>query len=242
MNIRQMIVKENVNGYNEAIFREKSGVYWEEKIHTAFGNHVECIFDQVIKYDGMNMTAGQTPRQYALNSVFFISSLYYLEFLLEKNPKVIVDIGCGANLFKKLIPNIHGIDPTPNNSQADEFDFFDADFSQGHTNAYESVFSINALHFIPLIDFEKRILEFYNIVAPGGRGFITFNVTRMVEVTDPNDLQLLFSSNLPTPDQLTQYVNTILNNLSIKFLLTEVLINDSIDESFHGNIRLIFDK
>jgi len=231
-----------MNSYNEAIFREKSGAYWERKIHTAFGNHVECIFDQVIKYDGMYIPVGQTPRQYALNSVFCISSLYYLEFLLEKNPKVIVDIGCGANLFKKLIPNIHGIDPTPNNSQADEFDFFDADFSQGHTNAYESVFSINALHFIPLIDFEKRILEFYNIVAPGGRGFIAFNVIRMVEVTDPNDLQLLFSSNLPTPDQLTQYVNTILNNLSIKFLLTEVVINDSIDESIDGNIRLIFDK
>jgi len=234
-----MIVKENVNGYNEAIFREKSGLYWEEKIHTAFGNHVECIFAEVNKYhNDMN----RTPRQYALSSIFFVSSLYYLEFLLEKNPKVIVDIGCGPNLFKKLIPNIHGIDPTPNNSQADEFDFFDADFSQGHTNAYESVFSINALHFIPLIDFEKRILEFYNIVAPGGRGFIAFNVIRMVEVTDPNDLQLLFSSNLPTPDQLTQYVNTILNNLSIKFLLTEVVINDSIDESIDGNIRLIFDK
>ena len=227
-----------MNSYNEDIFRKKSGVYWEKKIHTAFGNHVECVFDQINKYHDNHIW----PRQYALRSVFFVSSLYYLEFLLEKNPKVIVDIGCGANLFKKLIPNIHGIDPAPNNCWADEFDFFDAEFSKGHTDVYESVFSINALHFISLIDFEKRILEFYNIVAPNGRGFISFSAMRMVELTDPRDLQSLFSSNLPTPEQLTQYVNTILNNLSIKFLLAEVLINDSIDEPFNGNIRLIFDK
>jgi SAM-dependent methyltransferase len=228
-----------MNSYNEAIFREKSGLYWEEKIHTTFGNHVECIFSRANKYhNDMNIT----PRQYALSSVFFVSSLYYLEFLLKKNPKVIVDIGCGANLFKKLIPNIYGIDPMLNNHLADEFDFFDANFSQEHTDVYESVFSINALHFISLIDFERRILEFYNIVAPGGRGFITFNVMRMLELTDLSDRQLLFSSNLPTPDQLTQYVNAILNNLSIKFLLAEVLINDTIDEPFNGNIRLIFDK
>ena len=181
-----------MNSYNEAIFREKSGVYWEEKIHTAFGNHVECIFSSI---DTSAHDINLTPRHRALSSVFFVSSLYYLEFLLEKNPKVIVDIGCGANFFKKLIPNIHGIDPTPNNQLADEFDFFDAEFSQGHTDTYESVFSINAVHFISLIDFERRILEFYNIVAPGGRSFITFNVMRMLELTDLSDRQLLFSSN-----------------------------------------------
>lgn len=228
-----------MNVYNASIFRKKTGPYWQEKINAEFGKNVICDFSHVHKHD---MNFDITPRQQALSSIFFVNSLYYLEFLLEKNPKVIVDIGCGSNLFKKLIPNIHGIDPTPNNRQADEFDFFDADFSQGHTDAYESVFSICALHFISLIDFEKRILEFYNIVASGGRGFITFNVMRMVERTSVQDLQMLFSSNLPTPDQLTQYVNAILNNLSIKFLLAEVLINDTIDEPFNGNIRLIFDK
>lgn len=227
-----------MNSYNEAIFREKSGPYWEQKIHTVFGNHVECFFPIMNTHAYNNMT----PRYRALSSVFFISTLYYLEFLLEKNPKVIVDIGCGENLFKKLIPNIHGIDPTPDNHLADEFDFFDADFSQGHTDAYESVFSICALHFISLVDFEKRILEFYNIVAPGGRGFITFNVMRMIELTSAQDLQTLFSSNSPTPDQLTQYVESILNNLSINFILVEVLINELVNDIVNGNIRLIFDK
>jgi hypothetical protein len=145
-------------------------------------------------------------------------------------------------LFKKLIPNIHGIDPEPGNHLADEFDLFDADFSQGHTDAYESAFSINALHFISLKDFEKRILEFYNIVAPGGRGFITFGVMRMVERTSAQDLQTLFSSNSPTTEQLTQYVKTVLNSLTINFLLAEVLINDGVNEIINGDIRLIFEK
>jgi hypothetical protein len=91
-------------------------------------------------------------------------------------------------------------------------------------------------------DFEKRILEFYNVVKPGGRGFITFNAMRMVENTSAQDLQTLFSSNSPTPEQLTQYVKTVLNNLTINFLLVEVLINDCVDEIINGNIRLIFEK
>ena len=228
-----------MNSYNEAIFKEKSGQYWEEKIHTAFGKQVECSFSYTSEYI---IDSNLTPRHRAMFSVFYAASLYYLEFLLEKTPKVIVDIGCGANLFKKLIPNIHGIDPTPNNHLADEFDFFDSDFSKGHTDAYESVFSINAVHFVSLIEFEKRILEFYNVVKPGGRGFITFNAMRMVENTSAQDLQTLFSSNSPTPEQLTQYVKTVLNNLTINFLLVEVLINDCVDEIINGNIRLIFEK
>ena len=182
-----------------------------------------------------------TPRLVTLESElkFSVAPLYYLDFLLEKNPKVIVDIGCGANLFKKLIPNIHGIDPTPNNRQADEFDFFDADFSQGHTDVYESVFSINALHFISLIDFEKRLLEFINIVKPGGRGFITFNVARMLERTSKEELKQLC---VDTPQTIIDYVCGIIQNISVKFLVIDLYIDKEMDEIMNGNIRLVFEK
>jgi hypothetical protein len=174
--------------------------------------------------------------------VFYVAVLYYLNFLLEKNPKVIVDIGCGENLFKKLISNIHGINPTMESQLVDELDFFDEVFSRGHTDAYESVFSINAVHFVSLIDFKKRILEFYNIVKPGGRGFVTFNTARMLEHTSTHDCQHLFATETPTTQQLTQYVKTILSNLSINFLVTDVLIDDAADETINGNIRLVFEK
>ena len=64
----------------------------------------------------------------------------------------------------------------------------------------------------------------------------------MIECTSAQDLQTLFSSDSPTTDQLTQYVESILNNLSINFLLVEVLINDVAEDAGNGNIRLIFDK
>jgi hypothetical protein len=227
-----------VNFYHEDTFREKFDLCWKEKMQKAFGGWVEYDFSSAfnVKHDN------NTPRQNCLSSKFFVCCLYYLEFLLEKNPKIIVDIGCGENLFKKLIPNIHGINPTVDLGLADEKDFFDAEFSMGHLNQYESVFSINALHFISLVDFEKRILEFYNIVKLGGRGFISLNISRMLELTDEKDLYQLFGNNVPTSQELTHFVENILSKLSINFLVKDILINDSINEYINGNIRLVFEK
>ena len=35
---------------------------------------------------------------------------YYVNYLLEKNPKLIVDIGCGENFFKNYLDYITGVD------------------------------------------------------------------------------------------------------------------------------------
>ena len=51
---------------------------------------------------------------------------------------------------------VHGIDPTPGNLQADENDYFDEQFSNNHVNSYESVFSINSIHYVSLKDFKNR--------------------------------------------------------------------------------------
>mgnify|MGYP003341723626 FL=1 len=183
-----------------------------------------------------------TPRETAIQSVFSATSLYYIEFLLEKDPKVVVDIGCGGNIFKKIIPMVHGIDPTPGNLQADENDYFDEQFSNNHVNSYESVFSINSIHYVSLKDFKNRFLQFYNVVKPGGRGFVTFNTSRMLELTGPHDVKLLFGTESPSTQQLTEYIENIVQNLSIKFLVIDILINNSIDEIMNGNIRLVFEK
>ena len=171
---------------------------------------------------------------------------FYLDFLIEKNPQVIVDIGCGANIFKRIIPCIHGIDPTPNNPYADEFGAFDSEFSQAHKDEYESVFAINSVHFVSLVDFEKRLLEFINIVKPGGRGVITFNVTRMLEYTSFTQRQELFNTHLIDPQMLTDYVNNKINrikqNTTTKFLVVDLFINEELDEIMNGNVRLVFEK
>ena len=188
-----------------------------------------------------------TPRENALIRKFSMVPLWYLQFLADAGPSRIVDIGCGGNLFKPVIEKLygtpcHGIDPTPENHNADEFDIFDADFSQGHCDFYESAFSINALHFIPLSHLADRINEFYNVIAPGGMGFLALNAARMVERTQPEWLLHTFDTMEPTPAQIQKYVSEQLSTLSIEFTVADLLIVNCPDEFMDGNIRLVFKK
>ena len=104
------------------------------------------------------------------------------------------------------------------------------------------MFSINAIHFISLVDFEKRILEFINIVKPGGRGFVTFNLTRMLELTSKEELEQLFSTQLIKIPLIVEYIRSAIRNISIKFLVVDLYIDKEINEIMNGNIRLVFEK
>lgn len=245
-----MIIKGNVNGYKqnqyeldfinhaciEAIKKDK----WLGSATLRFDSFFS--FETLAEPDMDNIL--NTPRLMSLelNSNFSVVPFYYLDFLLEKTPTSIIDVGCGANIFKRIIPCIHGIDPILDNPYADEVGSFDSEFSQRHKDEYESVFSINAIHFISLVDFEKRILEFINIVKPGGRGFVTFNLTRMLELTSKEELEQLFSTQVITIPLIVEYIRSAIRNISIKFLVVDLYIDKEINEIMNGNIRLVFEK
>ena len=213
----------NINGYDQDQYRLEffnNNIYTEAIKRDKWLSNVTLQFDAWFSFKTLFRPKMDndfnTPRliNLHLNSSFSIAALYYLDFLLEKNPQVVVDIGCGANIFKRLIPCIHGIDPTPNNPYADEFGLFDKEFSQAHKDQYESVFSICSLHFTSLSNFGKKLLEFINIIKPGGRGFITFNLARMLEHTRYNDFQKLFDTQTPDPQMLTDYVNLVIQQIT----------------------------
>ena len=245
-----MIIKGNVNGYNQDQFKLDFANHtcmeairkdrWLTRAALQFDSFFS--FEKIVDLEMDN--AHSTPRLVTLEleSNFSVAPLYYLDFLLKKNPQVVVDIGCGANIFKRIIPCIHGIDPTPDNPYADEFGTFDSEFSQAHKDEYESVFAINSVHFVSLVDFEKRLLEFINIVKPGGRGFVTFNAARMLERTSKEEFKQLFVNTEVTPQTITDYVCGIIQNISVKFLVIDLYINKEMSEIMNGNIRLVFEK
>jgi hypothetical protein len=245
-----MIIKGNVNGYNQDQFKLDFANHtcMEAIKKDELLNHVTLCFNAISRYretahpDMDNLLF--TPRLVALEaaSKFSVTPLYYLDFLLEKNPTSIVDIGCGANMFKRIIPCIHGIDPIPGNPHCDEIGSFDSEFSQAHTDEYESVFSINSMHFISLSYFENRLLEFINIVKPGGCGFVTFNTARMLELTSKEERQQLFGDIFPNSQTITDYVRCVIDNMTVKILVIDLFINQEMDEVMNGNIRLVFEK
>jgi hypothetical protein len=180
-----------------------------------------------------------TPRQLIGSEQKFSATLfYYLEFLIEKNPEKIYDLGCGCNIFKKYIPNIIGIgaeDPNGQRFYGDIHDYVDEEFIQGHKDYFESVFSICALHFRPLTEFSKVVNEFYSMIKPGGRGFLSINLKRMIEKSEN------FMKNTSVKEY-DAYCREQLDTLThIKFLVVDIDL-EFLDEAMDGNIRLVMEK
>ena len=168
-------------------------------------------------------------------SIFLYSMFFYLEFLLENNPKVIADVGCGNNNLKKYIPQIVGIDHT---IHADVQAWLDANFIKDNYEKFDAAFSINALHFVSLKDFASRINEFASIIKPGGRGFITFNLIRMLERTLPHEYAQLFDLSKPvTAKDYTNYIEAELKKIKYNILVKDILFENkfkTIEEKYNS--------
>jgi hypothetical protein len=178
-----------------------------------------------------------TPRQLYATQRFTAVPFYYLEFLTQKNPTVIYDLGCGWNIFKKYIPNIIGVgaeNPKDIGFCADVHDYVDDNYIAEHQNFFESVFSINALHFIPLSSIQKRVLDFYSMIRPNGTGWLSLNLQRMLERDTEN-----FEGYSLT--QLDNYVRDQLYDLNVNYKVFDVDLT-VIDECMDGNIRLVMEK
>ena len=246
----------NINGYDPVQCQE----YCRQ---LPFFNQLESDFDHLSWTDddtyrlmkpqadeSLKSNANVTPREMAGTSketVFSMVPFYYLKELLEKNPSNIYDLGCGWNIFKKYIPNIIGVSPKRKSnrpehfagtidSMADVHGFIDKWYIDTHQNFFESVFSINALHFRigGLAEFEKIVVDFASMIKPGGRGFLALNLARLIDYTSDDFLKSL-------DNKYDHYIRTILQKINLNYLILDV--NFDIMESYmDGNIRIVFEK
>ena len=226
----------NINPYNkEKFFKEFSSTDTYKKLVQDFDF---VSFDWYLSIKKTDYTArqllGDRTNPYTR---FSAVTFYYLNFLLEQNPETIYDLGCGWNIFKKYIPNLIGVgaeDPAMPYFYADIHDFVDDNFIQGHQNYFESLFSINALHFHPLSNFSTIVNNFYSMLTPHGRGFLALNLQRMID----RDHRFQTSSK----EEIMQFLKDQFSNLShINFLVVDIQ-PDPIDEALDGNVRLVMQK
>jgi hypothetical protein len=235
--------------FNPQKFKEEIELVGHDNtIKELFGN------DVLITYGEMHRDL--TPRERVLIKKFSAVPLWYLKFLIDAKATHITDIGCGKNFFKPLLKNLYninvtGVDPVINDT-VDEVGFFDSNFSKAHRHAYRHAFSINALHFVSLKDFAKTVKEFYDIIEPGGVGFLAMNSMRMIERTSNRWLAEQFQIDnwvnkplndlKPDPAAIENYIRDQLNTLDINFVVTDLLVTTCLDEYLDGNIRLVFTK
>jgi hypothetical protein len=150
-------------------------------------SYYDRIYDTTVPFE-------ITPRYiYEMGlKIGFRDIFYYIDQLYNNNPKTIIDVGCGECIWKTWFPNIIGFDPNTNEFTAQDFiDFFDNDFSVGHTNEYDSGMALNSLHFIDWKDIATQINLAMNIV--NDRFLFTFNFASM--------------NNLPTNDMFKNIVD-----------------------------------
>jgi hypothetical protein len=229
----------NLNEYNQEEFEQQFK-------GTDIFKKIEKDFD-VVSWDKHynNFTAFPTPRQRVGSRVCTMTSFYYIEKLLEKNPAKIADIGCGWNMFKRYYPQLIGISPdNPEDSAAyfgDEYDFFDSDYVEFHKEEFEAAVSICALNYTPLTTLKSTVESFISIVKPGGRGYIALDIFPMVERESPDVLDNIFGTDKPTMHEIDDFVREELSNLDCEFLVFDL---DSIEKSddLDGNIRIVFER
>ncbi len=235
----------NINDYDIVSCQEycKQLPFFNQLLH----DFDELRWEKQFKNEYLNLLI--TPReQYGIGyqvltkKVFVTVPFFYLRKLLEKNPDTIYDLGCGWNIFKKYIPNIIGVSPTHNiDHHGDIHDVVDVDYIKNHQNYFESVFSINALHFRPLNDLKNIVNEFVSMVKPAGRGFLSLNLMRLIERTSDEFLIEEFGNQTPSVIDYDNYIRSIISQINVNYLIVDVDLT-VIDEYMDGNIRLVFEK
>jgi hypothetical protein len=197
----------------------------------------------------LNHTVYEAP-QVVLEKFNILNALpyYYIQWLLEINPAIVLDVGCGTNPFKGLIPNIIALDdqscPPPYSNDALKC-HFDKDFAESHPHMCDALISINAIHFSPIWTIKSRMLSMAQLVRPGGRAFVSFNAETWLMSTPKNQLQEYFG-NYPTVDSVIEYMHQSVTETNLKMLVSDwpvckVPEHSPIRDDLNGNIRLVFE-
>ena len=230
-----------INGYDEEKFKEYLPTLPHyKKIQQLIDQNFKISYERT--YDGKDFWQGiMTPRELYFYPRFTVCSLYYIDYLAEINPSKIVDIGCGMNIWKEFYPNVIGIDME--HPAADIIEKFDDEFVLRHTEEYECAFSISSLVFVSFAAIEHQLNQFIKTIKPGGRGYISFNISRMVaHHTSKQDLLQVLGKESPSIQEISDYCDNLINHLPVKLLVVDNLVTDRYNEYIDGNLRIVFEK
>jgi hypothetical protein len=240
-----MIYVKELNPYNPDSWRQEfSCSPYYQNVSKNYQTVIYTHKEMTLLKAALHHTVYETPRDFLKNyNILDATPYYYINFLLENFPNTVVDIGCGINYFKSHVPGLIGIDADPS-SNYDIFDHFDEDFSNGHRYSYDSLMSINTIHFSSVTSITKQLLLTAQLIKPGGRGFVSFNFETWLMHTDKEQVRLLFG-NYPKFDDVVNYINDQILQTGLDFIVIDwpvlhITDNSTIRDDLNGNIRLVF--
>lgn len=231
----------NINEYDEVDFEEQ---FANSEVAQAIQKDFD-VLSWAKHFDPKKLYA--TERQQIGKRMFSMTSFYYINKLLEKNPLEIYDFGCGWNIFKKYLTstNIIGVSPEnpddPNAYYGDHYDVFDADYATYHRDEFESAMAICSLQYATLTEIRNLAELFISVIKPGGRGYISFDIVPMVVREDPEILQELFNTTDPIAQVIDEYVIDQLSDLPCNYIVFDVDTCETQD-AVDGTARILFER
>ena len=185
--------------------------------------HYDRLYDTTIDFEISPRYCYETGLKIGFRDMY-----YYIDQLYNNQPNSIVDVGCGECVWKNWFPNIVGFDPNTNEfSKQDFVDFFDKDFSKGHTKHWDCGMAINSIHFIDWDNIPNQIDLAMNIVKDQFLFTFNFNMISNKPTSPTSNKPTLPTSNKPTlpMEQLILLFDQMLSSsvYSIKLLDYPVL-------------------
>ena len=134
----------------------------------------------------------------------------FVEACTTINPSLVIDAGCGRNLYKDIIPNLQGFDIGDYEEADFQSTILDANFEKESADA---VISQGVIHFYSKATIKKNIKQVVEWVKPGGK------LCMMVNYNDQNMRTMLHLTNntlsiVPWDDD---FLNEVTQENGLKF-------------------------
>jgi len=238
-----------LNAYDPDVWREnfpQTDIY---RLVQPGHEHVIYTFQEMnVLKAALHHTVYAAPREILdLYHILDACPYYYLQWLWQAKPNVVVDIGCGTNPFQALWPNIVAIDdhscPPPICSKALRL-HVNQEFSDQHCGMADAIISCLTLHFNPIQTVQQQLEIVARMLRPGGRAYVSFNAETWLMCTPQKEMRALFGL-WPDAQQVMEYIYQQAMRAPVDYLVSDwpcfdVARTSPIREELNGNIRLVF--
>lgn len=210
--------------YNRFNREQFSQEFANSDLYQQLVNDYSTLYTEVTDISVLEKDAAyKIPRTTLRDQGICVTSIfYYINLLLEINPNIILDVGCGDNILKKYVPRIVGLDPMC--PAADIHGQFNDKFVEQHVEEYDCAMAVLSISNVSLLEFKNRINQFGKIIKKGGRGYISFSLGRLVNCTEPHEFAQIFDLSSPvTIFDYYCYLKKELEKLDYKIVAADVL-------------------
>ena len=156
---------------------------WSTTRRNKFINNIANVFDIEVDLSGtVADVAADIDNKYSARfwgggvwqprtDVYQYTGWGIVDEINKRNPRYVLDVGCGYNPFKPRIQNLTGIDKF-NNSADYMVDILEYNVEP---NTYDAVIVFGSINFGEYEDIATRFSKVFELTAPGGRIYVRAN-------------------------------------------------------------------